>query len=475
VDGELSSEQERQIHLIRKSADNLSELVNDLLDLAKVEAGKIVVRPAEFEVRNLFGALRGMLRPLLLYTSVNLVFEDPEEFPPLSTDEGKVSQILRNFISNALKFTEQGEVRVSAKLSADGKSAVFSVSDTGIVIAPEHHSIIFQEFEQLENPLQRKVRGTGLGLSLSKRLAELLGGSLSLSSTVGLGSTFSATIPLVYRSEQSHSDLMLTPELDQERLPVLVIEDDIESRLLYEKYLRGTGFQVVPARSLREGRSLLETIRPAAIILDILLRGEDSWGLLLDLKTKQETRDIPILVITNVDDRPKAMSLGADAFSPKPAPRPWLLENLYKLTGRPLPQKILVIDDEDVSRYLLRQLFPSPPNQVIEASNGIEGLRFARDEQPRLIMLDLLMPDPNGFEVLERLRADPKTAEIPVVISTSRPLDENLRARLERHRAEFLPKSGLADGGAASELRRICSRMKLEELFPEQPVGRAGL
>ena len=195
VDGELSPEQERQVYFIRKSAENLSELVNDLLDLAKVEAGKIVVRPAEFEVRNLFGALRGMLRPLLLNTSVNLVFDEPEGIPPLNTDEGKVSQILRNFISNALKFTEQGEVRVSAKLSPDGRSVVFSVTDTGIGIAPEHQDIIFQEFTQLENAVQRKVRGTGLGLPLSKKLAELLGGSVSVASELGLGSTFSATHP----------------------------------------------------------------------------------------------------------------------------------------------------------------------------------------------------------------------------------------------------------------------------------------
>ena len=286
VDGELSNEQERQIHFVRKSAENLSELVNDLLDLAKVEAGKLVVRPTEFEARNLFGALRGMLRPLLLNTSVNLVFEEPDGIPLLCTDEGKVSQILRNFISNALKFTEQGEVRVSARLSEDGRSAVFLVADTGIGIAAEHQSIIFQEFAQLESSLQRKVRGTGLGLPLSKKLAELLGGSVSVASQPGLGSTFSAAIPLVYAGSQPFSDVLLAPELDQARLPVMVIEDEIEQRLLYEKYLRGSGFQVAPARSLREARVLLETIRPAAVILDIaFLAGEDAWDMLPYLKT----------------------------------------------------------------------------------------------------------------------------------------------------------------------------------------------
>ncbi len=175
VDGELTTEQERQVHFIRKAAESLSELVNDLLDLAKVAAGKVVVRPAEFEVSDLFGALRGMLRPLLLGASVNLVFEEPETLPPLRTDEAKVSQILRNFISNAPKFTERGEVRVSARLEPGGASVLFSVADTGIGIAPEDQATLFQEFAQIENPLQRKVKGTGLGLPLSKKLAELLG------------------------------------------------------------------------------------------------------------------------------------------------------------------------------------------------------------------------------------------------------------------------------------------------------------
>jgi signal transduction histidine kinase/DNA-binding response OmpR family regulator len=471
VDGDLGAEQERQVYFVRKSAENLSDLVNDLLDLAKVEAGKLVVRPAEFEARNLFGALRGMLRPLLLNTAVNLVFEEPEGIPLLCTDEGKVSQILRNFISNALKFTELGEVRVSARLSGDGRSAVFSVADTGIGIAPEHQSIIFQEFAQLENSLQRKVRGTGLGLPLSKKLAELLGGSVSVASQPGLGSTFSVDVPLVYATAQPFSEVVLAPELDQARLPVLVVEDDIETRLIYEKYLRGTGFQAVAARTLREARALLETVRPAAIILDIVLWGEDAWGMLPDLKANPDTRDVPVLVVTNVEDRQKALSLGADAFALKPLERRWLLDQLHKLTGCSAPRKILLIDDEEVSRYLLRQLFPSPPDHVMEASSGAEGLRFARDEQPQLILLDLLMPDPGGFAVLELLRGDPRTAEIPVVVSTSKPLDEGERAVLERYSAGYLPKSALIDGSALLELRRICRGMGLGGLLPEPGVS----
>src|SRR5262249_13058754 len=160
--------------------------------LAKIEAGKTIVRPVEFDVQELFSALRGMLRPLLVTETVNLIFEEPTGIPILSTDEGKLSQILRNFISNALKFTERGEVRVSAAFTPDGEAVIFSVADTGIGIAPEDQDTIFLEFTQLENPLQKKVKGTGLGLPLCKRLAELLGGRVLVTSTVGIGSTFSA-------------------------------------------------------------------------------------------------------------------------------------------------------------------------------------------------------------------------------------------------------------------------------------------
>src|SRR5215203_1808414 len=196
-------EAEPEILYIRKAAEQLSELVNDLLDLAKVEAGKTVVRPAEFTVDNLFGALRGMLRPLLLNQSVSLVFEDAAAVPPLVTDEGKVSQILRNLISNALKFTERGEVRVTANgPDAEGFTS-FSVADTGIGIAPEDQPRVFEEFTQLEHRLQAHVRGTGLGPPLSRRLAELLGGTLTVSSERGVGSTFILRVPIRYDALRS--------------------------------------------------------------------------------------------------------------------------------------------------------------------------------------------------------------------------------------------------------------------------------
>ncbi|MEM5438085.1 ATP-binding protein [Paraburkholderia diazotrophica] len=196
LDGDLSAEQERQVLLIRKSAEDLSELVNDLLDLAKIEAGRTDVTPVWFKVSGLFAALRAMLTPLLTNPAVKLIFEDTYGLPPIFNDEAKLTQILRNFVSNALKFTECGEIRVGARLEPGGEQVTFFVSDTGIGIAEEHQQVIFEEFGQVQNHLQQRVKGTGLGLPLCRKLAALLGGYTGVDSAPGAGSTFYATLPV---------------------------------------------------------------------------------------------------------------------------------------------------------------------------------------------------------------------------------------------------------------------------------------
>jgi signal transduction histidine kinase len=195
LDGPLTDEQEKQVRFIQATASEFSEMVDDLLDLAKVEAGRVEISPAWFDMVDLFSALRGMFKPVLTNPDVALVFEEPQSTSRLYTDDKKLSQILRNFISNALKFTIKGEVRVSATQNGD-ESITFAVSDTGIGIDEKFHHAIFHDFAQLDSPVQKRLRGTGLGLSLSKRLAELLGGSVGLESRLGTGSTFFVTVPL---------------------------------------------------------------------------------------------------------------------------------------------------------------------------------------------------------------------------------------------------------------------------------------
>ncbi|MDM0079282.1 ATP-binding protein [Variovorax sp. J31P179] len=195
VDGPLTPEQERQVGFIESSAAEFAEMVDDLLDLAKIEAGRVEISPAWFEMVDLFSALRGMFKPVLTNPDTALIFEEPHELPRLFTDDRKLSQILRNFIANALKFTPRGEVRVSAA-QVEGDFIRFSVADTGIGIAPEHHAAVFDDFSQVDSPVQKRLRGTGLGLSLSKQFAELLGGRVEIASELGRGSVFSVTLPV---------------------------------------------------------------------------------------------------------------------------------------------------------------------------------------------------------------------------------------------------------------------------------------
>jgi signal transduction histidine kinase len=333
VDGPLLPEQQKQVTFIRQSAETLLEIVNDLLDISRVEAGKTEVHYSEVRVRELFGTLRGMMRPLLTNEAVALVFEDPVGVPPLVTDESKLAQILRNFVSNALKFTEKGEVRVSARLQPAGDAVVFSVSDTGIGIAPQDRERIFQEFVQIQNPLQARSKGTGLGLPLTKRLAELLGGGIEVQSQPGAGSRFSVTIPLARNPEA-----------------------------------------------------------------------------------------------------PSVVETGS------------------------AKQKILIIDDEEIARYLIRQSLAAPDEIILEGINGAQGLAKARKEHPQAVLLDLRMPEMDGFEVLRALKADPATRDIPVVVITSKSLTAEERAGLDQSAAAVLNKDVLTRGNATEEIRTVLAK-----------------
>lgn len=431
LDGDLTAEQEKQVKFIRGSAQGLVELVNDLLDLAKVEAGKVSIHPANFSVDSLFAALRGMLRPLLSQnSSISLVFEDPVDIPELYSDEAKVSQILRNFISNALKFTDRGEVRVSAGLG-HGKTVVFSVADTGIGIAEDDQERIFQEWTQVEGRKQRAVKGSGLGLPLSRKFAQMLGGDVYVRSRPGEGSTFFASIPLSFSGEtESFYTLEREAPAASFGIPILVVEDNREELFIYERILKGTQFSIVSAKTLAEARKTLRSVRPAAVILDLLLRGEHSWELLQELKRDPATASIPVLVVTVVDNREKALSLGADGFHTKPIERGWLLKQLNDLVNRSTVRQLLLIDDDPASRYLLKSALGRTDFRISEATGGHEGLRKVREENPNVIILDLGMPDLTGFEVLAKLKENSLTSAIPVIIHTSRILDDRERLLL---------------------------------------------
>lgn len=453
MDGDLTAEQEKQVTFIQKAASGLSELVNDLLDLAKVEAGKIEVRPSSFEVSDLFATLRGMLRPLLVQgSSVALNVEEPEGIGQIYSDEGKVAQILRNFVSNALKFTEQGEVRVTAMQR--GHNVTFSVSDTGIGIAPADVERIFEDFVQIESSLQKQVKGTGLGLPLSRKLTELLGGSISVTSKPGQGSTFTASIPIVYPyATEFPTRLQPIASLEPTRLPILAVEDHPETLFIYEKHLQESTYQLIPTRTLAQARLTLQQLRPVAIMLDIMLEGQNGWTFLRELKGDETIRTIPVLVITIIDNEKQALALGANGFLIKPVDRLPLLNKLNTLINQNKPQKILLIDDDPAYRYLVKQLLINTQLSILEAMNGREGLNLAQREQPTAIVLDLEMPELSGFDVLKQLKSNSVTESIPVIIHSSVQLDAEAQSQLAKKSIAILSKETGSQTAAIAQLQ----------------------
>ena len=448
-DGPLNDEQALQLDFVRKAAESLGEMVDDLLDIAKIEAGKIDVRPTEFEIKELFGALRGMLRPLLVSDKVALRFEAADELPALETDEGKVSQILRNLISNALKFTERGEIRVSAELVEEGRCVAFVVADTGIGIAPEDHARIFEEFAQVANPLQARVKGTGLGLPLCRRLSTLLGGQIELESTPGQGSVFTVTLPVRYAGARAAAAaLEPAPAADPDLIPVLVVEDQPEAQLLLDRMLRGSAYTAVQARTLRQAKEAFLRADPAVVLLDIQLAHETTWKWLGELKSTPGAP--PVVVMTSVDDPRKSFALGADAYLHKPVERAELLRTLEQLARA----SILVIDDDPAARYAIRKCFDHAPFRVVEAADAREGMRAARMLRPELIVLDLNLPDRRGEDVLRDLASLEATRAIPVVIATSERLTPELRGRLGAA-AAVLEKGQLGREAFAPILQRL--------------------
>lgn len=439
MDGDLTAEQMKQVRYIQSSARELQELVNDLLDLAKVEAGKVRMRPKRFEVHELFSALKGMLKPLLAEnTSVNLVFEETGELPPLHTDEGKVSQILRNLISNAIKFTPHGSVTVSAAMQTDG-AVEFLVADTGIGIAPEHHETIFREFSQLENPLQERYRGTGLGLPLCRNLAHLLGGRISLQSELGKGSTFFVRVPAVYVGELMQPDSgEMPPAPEFHRAPVLILEDDIETAQVFESYLRNSEFQAILTSSIAQAEVWSARHAPKVMLLDVYLEDDKCWEFLA--RVRQRWPGIPCIATSVGDEAAAARRNGADAFLRKPVPREALLEELRRQTSQTGTRRILVVDDNEISRYILRDLLDQPWLEILEAASAKAALATIRENTPNAIILDLLMPDVSGFDLLRQLRAQRATEKLPILVYTSKELTETESLELEILHAPVIKK-----------------------------------
>ena len=448
TDGDLSAEQEKQVTFIQRSAADLSELVNDLLDLAKVEAGKIDVKPRQFEVSELFGALRGMLKPLLAGNSLDLVFESAADIPTLFTDEGKVSQVLRNLISNALKFTRKGHIRVTAERAAEG-CIVFQVSDTGIGITAENLERIFEEFVQIEGELQSQVKGTGLGLPLSRRLAELLGGTLDVESAPGFGSTFTLRIPAQFGQSQPETTVSLPIDADP-GLAILFVEDNRETSFVHQSALKSSDYRAVFVTNIPEARIAMKQIKPRLVVLDRLIDEKDCLYYIDELRSQGYSG--PVLVVSVVDDAESALNAGASAFLAKPVPPFTLLNAVRELIEEIPSKKILLVDDDEVTRYLVGGSLAKAGYRILEAHGGREAVKLILSENPDAIILDIAMPDMTGFEVLREIRGVASSKAIPVIVHSSRELSKQERSLIADFDALIYSKQSFTARGGPQGL-----------------------
>ena len=453
--GELNERQDDYLRDIWSSGKHLLELLNDILDLSKIEAGQMVLSRSKFAVRESLDYCLSMVRERALQQRVLLSLDVDPEIGLLDADRLRFRQVVLNLLSNAVKFTPEGG-RVDVRAFVRGQDLVVLVADTGVGVQAEDRERIFDSFQQGTHSSEQ-VEGTGLGLTLSKRILELHGGRIWVESEAGKGSTFGIALPA--GSEEPamepapQAGITLDPALGP-RPTVVVVEDDRRSFDLLRVYLEAAGARVVSAGDGEEGLDTVRRLNPAGVVLDILLPGIDGWEVLAQLKADPGTAAIPVIVVSMLDERGRGFALGATEYLVKPVGKEQLLAALYRATAMPEQKHMVVaIDDDPLAIELVRASLEPEGWTVLGAATGQEGLALIRERKPSAVLLDLLMPGMDGFEVVEALRADPDTKSVPVVILTSKSMTPQDKERLHGRITYVARKTEFDLSGLAGLLR----------------------
>lgn len=456
IDGPISDLQQQDLTAINSAGQHLLNLINDILDISKIEAGKMDL--AFEESVNLIDLINGAMSYAVGLTKdkpIKLLKEVTSEISNVRCDATKIRQVMINFLSNASKFTEEGAVTVRARVvqTADGRpEAYISVTDTGPGITPEDQIKLFQPFSQVDASLTRKVGGTGLGLSISKRLIEMHGGRIGVESNPGKGSTFFFTLPLPY---------VPPAEDDGLRKRILAIDDDRQVISLYERYLNTQGYQVIALTDPKQAVQRAKELMPYAITLDVMMPERDGWQVLHELKADPATQEIPVIICSIVADHEKGFSLGAADYLTKPILQDDLLKALTRLNHDGSIHDILVIDDDPNDLRLVQKILDQEGHFSVRlAEGGPAGLVAIHTQKPDAIILDLLMPELDGFSLLETLRADPGLREIPVVIFTAGELTGEQKERLAEFGKHLLHKGMFKEEELLKNIRQALERYK---------------
>ena len=476
---------------IHAAAKHQLSLINDILDLSKIEAGKMNLFVESFDIARLVQEVVTTIQPLVAKNNNHLVVECHEGLGTLRADQTKVRQVLFNLLSNATKFTEKGQIRLDVdrteeaqpsgngqdhglikgsppsatggSLAANHQSCVtFAVHDTGIGMTPEQLGRLFQPFSQAENSTTRKYGGTGLGLAISRKFCQMMGGDLTAVSELGKGSTFTARLPAEVRETPQPFDAeaqrtagapstALSPRSD-----ILVIDDEPAARDLVQRVLTKEGYYVTTATSGPEGIALARRLQPDAITLDVMMSGMDGWAVLSTLKADPLTAEIPVVMVTVVDEKNLGFALGASDYLIKPIEWDRLIAVLEKTRRhRPGSQVLLVVEDDPDTREMLRRAAEKQGCTVIEAENGRVGLECIAAQVPGIILLDLLMPEMDGFTFMEELQRRPDCRHVPVIVVTAQDLTPDDRRRLNGHVVQILQKGGCSTRELVDEISRL--------------------
>ncbi len=461
IDGPLTEMQQADLAAIHNSGQHLLGLINDVLDLSKIEAGKMELAPEDTDLADVVKGVMSTAIALVKDRKIELHQEIPPDLPLVRADPRRIRQVVLNLVSNAAKFTETG--RITTRVIVHPTEVWVSVADTGMGILEDKLEHIFEEFTQVDASTTRKAGGTGLGLAISRKFIEMHGGRMWAESQIGVGATFTFTLPLARPAHEPEDTPPVSLPLPEPGRPlILCIDDDPEVITLYQRFLEKQGYQVIGLRDTDRAAQEAARLKPATIMLDVLMPAErrDGWSILAELKSTPATRDIPIVVCTIVEDQNKGFALGAADYLVKPVSESDLMRALDRASFSKAIRTVLVVDDElDAIRLLRRMLEGRPGVNVIEAQGGAMGIAAAQTYQPDVVLLDLMMPDIDGFAVLETIRGNRHTRDIPVIVVTAKDLTEEDRARLHGKVVAMLNKGALDSERLMNEIAAALARL----------------
>jgi signal transduction histidine kinase/DNA-binding response OmpR family regulator len=432
---------------INAAGQHLLSLINDILDLSKIEAGKMELHLEDFEIGRMIQDVVATVQPLVTKNDNVLEVQCPEGVGSMRADLTKVRQSLFNLLSNALKFTQKGTVLLAAsRHPEDGADWItFRVRDSGIGMTREQLAKMFQPFTQADSSTTKKYGGTGLGLSITKRFCEMMGGDVAVDSEPGQGTEFRLRLPAsvggrAVEPEAARTEGGGAPAASTGERTILAIDDDPTARELIVRSLTKDGFRVVAASSGEEGLRLAKQVRPLAITLDALMPGMDGWSVLTALKRDPETAEIPVVMLTIVENQQLGYALGVSEYLTKPLDRKRLAGVLERYRRGPSPSSVLIVDDDADTRAMISRTLRDDGWIVAEAENGRAGLERVAQERPEVILLDLMMPIMDGFEFVRELRKRDAWRSIPVIIITAKDLSDDDRRQLNGHVEKILHK-----------------------------------